>query len=60
LHQDLIDLGDSTAGDLAELGIDLWRGSLRNLTRSFSEFSVNTETTRVDPAVQHPKRLFRS
>ena len=57
--RDLVDLSDSAASELGELGIDLRRRRLRNPASSFGKGTINAETACVDGGAHHPDRLFR-
>ena len=55
---DLIDPGDGAACELGELGVDLGCRGLCYPTRSFGKWPIDVKAALVDPAVEHPHRLF--
>ncbi len=55
---DLVDPGDGAAGELGELGVDLGCRGLCNPTRSFGKLPIDVKAALVDPAAEHPQRLF--
>ena len=56
---DLVDPGDGAIGELGKLGVDLGCRGLCNPARSFGELPIDMEAALVDPAAEHPQRLFR-
>ena len=56
---DLVDSGDGASGELGKLGVDFGCRGLCNPACSFGERPIDMEAALVDPAAEHPQRLFR-